>query len=63
MGAVYYAAAMLLEETHEPQQAIYYQQKFSSICTDYKIREANNTPTLFPQSTPEAPIKVVLDES
>lgn len=62
MAPVYYAAAMLLEETHEPKQAIYYQQKFNSICTDYKIREANNTPTLFPQAIQEAPIKVVLDE-
>lgn len=63
MAPVYYAASMLLEETHEPQQAMYYQQKFAQMCTDYKIREANNTPTLFPQGTPEAPIKVTMNET
>ena len=63
MAPVYYAAAMLLEETHEPQQALYFQQKFNSMCAEYRMRESNNTPTLFPQSAPEAPLKVTMNES
>lgn len=63
MAPVYYAAAMILEETHEPQQSVYFQQKFNSLVTDYKIREANQTPTLFPQVATEAAPKVVMDES
>lgn len=63
MAPVYYAAAMILDETHEPQQSVYFQQKFASLCNDYKIREANNTPTLFPQVAAEAAPKVVMNES
>lgn len=63
MAPVYYAAAMILEETHEPQQSVYFQQKFNSMVSDYKIREANQTPTLFPQVASEAAPKVVMDES
>lgn len=63
MAPVYYAAAMILEETHEPQQSVYFQQKFNSLVTDYKIREANQSPTLFPQVATEAAPKVVMDES
>ena len=62
MAAVYYAAGMILEETHEPQQSVYFQQKFNSLVNDYKIREANNTPTLFPQVSTEAAPKVVMNE-
>lgn len=61
MAAVYYAAACILEETHEPQQSMYFQQKFNSLVNDYKIREANNTPTLFPQVSTEAAPKVVMN--
>ena len=63
MAPVYYAAAMILEETHEPQQSIYFQQKFNAMVNDYKIRESNNTPTLFPQVATEAAPKVVMNES
>lgn len=62
MAPVYYAAAMILEETHEPQQAVYFQQKFNTMVNDYKIRESNNTPTLFPQVAAEAAPKVVMNE-
>jgi hypothetical protein len=48
MAPVYYAAACLLEEGHEFDKSIYYQRKFNDFCTDYKIREANNNPTMFP---------------
>lgn len=63
MAPVYYAASVILEETHEPQQSILFQQKFNSLCADYRMRESNNTPTLFPQSAPEAPLKVTMNES
>lgn len=63
MAPVYYAAAMILEETHEPQQAVYFQQKFNTMCAEYRMRESNNTPTLFPQSAPAVPPKVTMDET
>jgi len=62
MAPVYYATAMLLEETHETQQSIYYQQKFNSMCTDYKIREANNNPTFVSQHASIVPLKVEMND-
>jgi hypothetical protein len=48
MAPVYWAAACLLDESHEFDKSSYYQNKFNNMCTDYKIREANNNPTMFP---------------
>jgi hypothetical protein len=48
MAPVYWAAACLLDESHEFDKSQYYQGKFNNMCTDYKIREANNNPTMFP---------------
>ena len=63
MAPVYYAAACLLEESHEIDKAIYYQRKFHDMVTDYKIRENNNNPTLFPSGSPTIPVKVTVDET
>jgi hypothetical protein len=52
MAPVYYAAASLLEESHEFDKSIYYQRKFNDFCNDFRIREANNNPTLFPDRPP-----------
>jgi hypothetical protein len=35
------------------------QRAFNDLCTDYKIREANNNPTLFPSGGSTIPPKVV----
>jgi hypothetical protein len=56
MSPVYYAAACLLEESHEFDKSIYYQRKFNDMLTDYKIREANNNPSMFPGRSSIPPI-------
>jgi hypothetical protein len=48
MAPVYWAAACLLEESHEFDKSVYYQRKFNDMCNNYIIREANNNPTMFP---------------
>lgn len=48
MAPVYYAAAMILEEMHQHEEAAYLQSKFESMAREYRMREANNNPTLFP---------------
>jgi hypothetical protein len=59
MAPVYWAAACLLEEQHELDKSIFYQRKFMDMVNDYKIREANNTPTIYPQRYAAIPPKVV----
>lgn len=59
MAPVHWAAAKLFDEAHEFDKSIYHQRVFGDICTDYKIREANNNPTLFPSRSDKIPPKVV----
>jgi hypothetical protein len=59
MAPVHWAAAKLFDEAHEFDKSIYHQRAFNDICTDYKIREANNNPTLFPSGGSAPPPKVV----
>ena len=56
---IHWAAAKLFDEAHEFDKSIYHQRVFNDICTDYKIREANNNPTLFPSGGSTIPPKVV----
>jgi hypothetical protein len=60
MAPVYWAAACLLDESHEFDKSTYYQRKFNDMCTDYKIREANNNPSMFPNTTYNPPPNVVM---
>jgi len=59
MAPVHWAAAKLFDEAHEFDKSIYHQRAFNDLCTDYKIREANNNPTLFPSGGSTIPPKVV----
>ena len=60
MAPVYYAAASLLEESHEFDKASYFQGKFMYMANDYKMRESNNNPSLVPATNPYIPPKVVI---
>ena len=59
MAPIHWAAAKLFDEAHEFDKSIYHQRCFNDFCTDYKIREANNNPTLFPSRSDAIPPKVV----
>jgi hypothetical protein len=63
MAPVYYATSMILEEMHEPQQAAYFQGKFEAMCREYRMREANNNPNLFPSEPPSQKWDVTLDRN
>jgi len=60
MAPVYYAAACLLEESHEFDKASYFQGKFFRMANDYKMREHNNNTTLLPAQNPYVLPKVVI---
>jgi hypothetical protein len=59
MAPIHWAAAKLFDEAHEFDKSIYHQRCFNDFCTDYKIREANNNPTLFPSRSDAIPPRVV----
>jgi hypothetical protein len=59
MAPVYWAAASLLEESHEFDKAVEFQRKFYAMTDEYKIRETNQNPTLRPREEPYVPFKVV----
>jgi hypothetical protein len=58
MAPVYYAASKLLEEGHEYQKSVYNLQLFMGMCADYRMRNSNNNPSLFPERTPSIPYRV-----
>jgi hypothetical protein len=60
MAPVYWAAACLLEESHEFDKANYYQGKFGSMVNNFIIREANNNPTMFPGGSGFVPPNVMM---
>lgn len=62
MLPVYWAEAMLLQEQHEHEKARSALALFAKGCGDYKARESNQNPTLFPtQRIPSIPRVVMPD--
>jgi len=60
MIPIYWAASQLLEEHHEYDKAIQEMAYFTKAVLDYKCREDNQTPTLFPARSSWYPFKVRL---
>jgi hypothetical protein len=60
MAPVYYAASMLLQEGHEYDKSVFNMQMFTNLANNYKIREANQNPSLYPSRGEYIPPKVII---
>jgi len=51
---------MILDETHEYELSEKPWALFRQEAVNYKVREANQNPTMFPHRNPYQPIKVIM---